>query len=190
MLGIRLHQGVQIDLHQGDLGAFVSDAMVIPCDLDLKPLGPVAESVCAVSGRPSLAGQGQSSGSGLCVPVLTDAGSLPSTHLIHVVMPKWTAESKVDVKVAKSDLKTSYLAALKAFVETGKRHVAVAPLAGEGAGLSRDESALIALATLRSFLDDQAFGRMRRISFVLSSAEEYQEFRKAMFRTFPEADQE
>jgi O-acetyl-ADP-ribose deacetylase (regulator of RNase III) len=122
--------------------------------------------------------------------LLTEAGSLPATHLIYTVMPSWTKESKVDPKATENSLKSAYLGCFRTFAKTGKRHLAVSPLVLEEGPLSCEHSAPIALAALRLFLDAQEFGQMRRISFVLSGAEDYQTFRKAMFSTFPEADQE
>lgn len=190
MLGIRLHQGVQIDLHQGDLDAFMADGLVVPCDQGLNPLGRVAETVRLKSKISTSLPDALPEGIPFGEALLAEAGLLPTSHVIYAVIPSRTDASNVDQKTLENALKAAYLASFRTFAKTQKRHLAVSPLFLEEGSLSCRQTAPIALSALRLFLDAQEFGKMRRISFVLSGAEDYQTFRKAMFSTFPEADQE
>ncbi len=189
MLGIRLHQGVQIDLHQGDLGIFMADAFAIPCDAYLDPIGPVAEGVHLKSGcrNPLGAHAGRTAIAGEVI--LKDAGRLPASYLLYAPIMDMGGDSHVKSSL-ETALKASYNECFRTFSKSGKRHLAISPLALDGGPVSLDRGAVLALETLRAFLDTLDFGQFRRVSFVLSSAEEYQVFRKAMFSTFPEADQE
>jgi O-acetyl-ADP-ribose deacetylase (regulator of RNase III) len=189
VLGIRLHRGVQVDLHQGDLGIFVADAFVIPCDTSLNPVGPVAEGVFSKSGLQNPLESNASRAAIASEVIITDAGRLPATYLIYARTIDWGRESQ-DLLSLEAALEASYLESFRTFSKSGKRHLAVSPLALDGSLVSPDRGAVLALQALRAFLDVLDFGQFRRVSFVLSSAEEYQVFRKAMFSTFPEADQE
>lgn len=167
----------------------MADAFVIPCDTSLHPIGPVAEGVLSKSGLQNPLGTNASSAAVASEVIITHAGRLPATYLIYAPIMNRSAEFH-DAPSLEAGLKAFYLESFRTFSKSGKRHLAVSPLSLDGSLVSLDRGAVLALQTLRAFLDVLDFGQFRRVSFVLSSAEEYQVFRKAMFSAFPEADQE
>lgn len=186
MLGIRQHRGVQIDLHQGDLGLFVSDAFVIPVSAVRGGCGAAAAAALALAG-PAVAQTVQSKALRSPGPVVvTDVGALPAKYLICSVSPDWTGASDEDVQ----GLQEAYRASLRAFAQLGDRHVSLIPLSAGAPGSPSGIAADLALGMVREFLDSDDLRGLRRVTFVLADSEEYQTYRQAMFKVFPEVDQE
>ncbi len=183
MLGVRIHQEVQIDLHQGDLASFVSDAFVIPAFTGFSSIGSSTsevepEIIIDRLQRDDAAPYGQL--------VVTAAGNLPGSCAVHVSMPPWTKESKQDVL----GQKYLYWDCLQKIGQLGLRHISFAPLRANNDTRPLSLCAELALQSVREYLDAQQSGSVKRITFVLPGTDEYQAYRQAMFTYFPEADQE
>ena len=182
MLGVRIHQGVQIDLHQGDLASFVSDAFVIPAVAEFSKLGSSTSEL----GPASI----EALQRGFAIPygqlVVTKAGNLPGSCTVHVSIPEWTDGSMSDALGQKS----VYGECLQTIGQLGLRHISFAPLGVNDETRPLSLSAELALQGVREYLDAHQSGSVKRITFVLPGPEEYQAYRQAMFTFFPEADQE
>lgn len=159
MLGVRKIGGCQIDLHQGDLGRFVCDAMVVP------------------------ANDGDFEGCRTGAAVATEAGELPARWLIHAVGPIWRGGEARDEEL----LRSAYRESLRVAAKLGARHVAFASLSTGTYGYPVELAAPLAIETLKQFIEEGARGKIARLTFVLFSSAQYETFQEALFTIVPEA---
>jgi O-acetyl-ADP-ribose deacetylase (regulator of RNase III) len=115
--------------------------------------------------------------------VVTTAGELPCEKVIHTVGPVYK-----DGKSGEKDLLTQcHLSSLSLAEEHQLRHVAFSAISTGVYGYPKEEASLIAMEAVKAFLDKVGDAtRLRRITFVLFSKEDYETYQNSLFRVFPE----
>jgi len=186
MLGLRRWQGVQVDLFQGDITRFVCDALVNAANEQLVGGGGVDGAVHRVGG-PSILAECRRIGS--CPTgqaVVTGAGALPARWVVHTVGPIWRGGGEGEAEL----LASAHRESLAAAARRGARHVAIPAISTGVYGYPAAQAAAVAMATVKAHIESGAPAErvVRRITFVLYSAEHYTLFQEALFRTFPEED--
>jgi O-acetyl-ADP-ribose deacetylase (regulator of RNase III) len=183
VLGIRQYKRVAIDLFQGDITTFSCDVMVNAANSALAGGSGVDGAIHRAGGTIIM---DECRKIGGCAPgeaVVTGAGNLPASHVIHAVGPIWRDGAGDEDKV----LASAYKAALAQVVRLGHRHVAMPALSTGAYGFPVAEAAKVAINAVAEFLDAMPdSGNMRRITFVLFSGDIYRLFQEALFARFPE----
>ena len=183
MLGIRKYKGVAIDLFQGDITTFSCDVMVNAANSALAGGSGVDGAIHRVGG-PTIMEECRKIGS--CAAgdaVVTGAGKLPASHVIHAVGPIWRDGASDEDKV----LASAYKASLAHVMRLGHRHVAIPALSTGAYGYPVGAAARVAIGAVADFLDATPdSGKMRRITFVLFAGDIYKRFQEALFERFPE----
>lgn len=183
MLGIRKYKGVAIDLFQGDITTFSCNVMVNAANSALAGGSGVDGAIHRVGGPSILAECHKIGGCPTGGAVVTGAGDLPASHVVHAVGPVWQGGTAGEALL----LAAAYKASLAHVVKLGLRHVAVPALSTGAYGYPLQPAAKIAIDAAADFLDEvPETGALRRITFVLFSGEIYRLFQEALFERFPE----
>ncbi len=185
MLGLRHYRSTAVDLFQGDITSFVCDLMVNAANEGLVGGGGVDGAIHRVGG-PSIAAACLALGH--CATgsaVLTEAGLLPAKKIAHAVGPVWRGGGHGEAAA----LRSVYLSCLTLAVEHQLRHVALPSISTGAFAYPLEAAASIALSSVREFLDAHP-SVLRRITFVLFDRPHYQTYQKALFKIFPETDED
>ena len=182
MLGIRHHRNVAVDLYQGDITAFVCDAMVNAANAALAGGGGVDAAIHRVGGPLVMADCRRVGSCPTGSAVITTAGDLPCRYVIHAVGPVWQGGEAGEAGL----LHSAYKAALQLGVDHQLRHLALAAISTGAYGYPLAAAAEIAITAVRDSIEESPNSAVKRITFVVFSAEVYRSFQDALFRNFPE----
>ena len=182
MLGLRHHQGVAIDLFQGDITQFVCDAMVNAANAQLAGGGGVDGAIHRVGGPEIMAECQKIGGCPTGEAVVTTAGKLPCQKLIHTVGPKWQGGKAEEAL----QLASAYRNSLAKADEWGLRHVAFPSISTGVYGYPIDQAADVAMSSFQSYVDKRTATAVQRITMVLFSLEDYKVYEQALIKLFPE----
>ena len=182
MLGTRKYQSCAIDLYQGDLTEFVCDAMVNAANERLAGGGGIDGAIHRAGGPTILA---ECRRIGRCPTgqaVVTSAGQLPASYVIHTVGPVWNGGEQDESGL----LHAAHLNSLVQAAGLPVRHVAFSALSTGVYGYPADQAATVAMGAIRDFLDTGRSGALQRITFVLFTSDLYEAWQRALFETFSE----
>jgi O-acetyl-ADP-ribose deacetylase (regulator of RNase III) len=172
-----LHLGnAELDLAHGDITTFKADAIVNAANVSLAGGGGVDGAIHRAGGRSIMAElrERYPNGTPTGTAVVTTAGDLPATWVIHAVGPRYRdgAHGEAD------QLRAAYESAMVLAAGLGARTVALPAISAGIYGYPIDDAARIAVTTVR---DRLAKGEtIERATFVLFSDETYEAFRRAL----------
>ena len=183
MLGLRRYKKTQIDIWQGDILAFAVDAMISPTDAS-----PLRETLILTAGPEALNAWREGHHSAIDGPVITSAGPLPATHLIHAPCDSLAEDERDKGTVLRDALCGAFLTA----ESLSSCHISCpgVPIAAQLL-LSHQEMAEIYFSLLKKFLDETPRRSIRRVTFVAKDATMYDILQQYLFLRFPdELDEE
>ena len=182
MLGIRYHNGIAVDLYQGDITQYVCDAMVNAANAELRGGGGVDGAIHAAGGPAIMAECAKLGGCATGSAAITGAGRLPCRHVIHAVGPVWQGGSHGEEGL----LTGAYAKSLQLAHAHQCRHVAFSAISCGVYGYPLPEAAEVAMKAVKSTLSTLDSSSIGRVTFVLFSLEIYKHFQTQLFATFPE----
>ena len=180
MLGLRRYKGTQIDLWQGDITSFAADAIVNAANEKLLGGLGVDGAIHAAGGSEILA---QCRGIGRCPTgeaVVTTAGRLPASHVIHAVGPIWSKDS-IDCDTL---LKNTYRSVFQAAEGLLVRHISIPAISTGFFGFPADEAAALAFLATKEFLDSKQKTSLGRLTFVAFDGKMYEILQQRLFERF------
>jgi len=171
-----------IELHQGDITLETTDAIVNAANSSLAGGGGV-DGAIHDRGGPSIMEEtdrrypeGCPTGSA----VITSAGDLAARYVIHAVGPIWRGGNAGEADL----LAGAYRRSLELAVEHGCKSIALPALSTGAYRFPMDRASRIALATAKSFLEEES--RPEVVRFVLFDAGAYGAFAAALDELRPE----
>lgn len=185
MLGLRKSSGIAIDLWQGDITAFVCDAMVNAANSELAG-GSGVDGAIHKMGGPSIMEECRKIGScEVGAAVYTSAGDLPARYVIHTVGPQWVDGKKGEEAL----LRSCFLQSLKLAQTLDVRHITFPAISTGAYRYPVEKAAQVAMSAVKEFIRSRqgSTAQPKRITFILHSREHYQVFQEAMFTAFPES---
>jgi O-acetyl-ADP-ribose deacetylase (regulator of RNase III) len=177
--------GGRLRLMQADITTQEVDAIVNAANARLQHGGGVAAAIVRAGGaeiqRESNAWIEQYGPISHREPALTGAGDLPSTHVIHVVGPRW-GEGEEDRKLAEA-----VRGALDLAEEQGCESLALPAISTGIFGFPLGRAAELILDTLISFFSETVGGTLRDVRLVLIDEEGLEGFMDAFEERWPES---
>ena len=168
----------ELALVRGDITTIPADVIVNAANEALRGGGGVDRAIHRVGGPSILAElrERYPHGTATGTAVVTSAGDLPATWVIHAVGPRYRGGYAGEAK----QLRAAYEAAMDLAAGLGAKRVTMPAISCGTYGYPLDEAARIALATVR---DRLARGTgIERATFVLYSDETFRAFRAALLR--------
>ena len=185
MLGIRHFLGCAIDLYQGDLTTFVCDAMVNAANSRLVGGGGI-DGAIHQAGGPAIMKELQNKypeGCRVGSAVVTGAGDLPASYVIHTVGPIWQGGDAGEPE----DLRSAYEGSFGAADRLQVRHLALPCISTGAYNYPINRAATIALHSAKSFITGaHSKTAVKRITFVVFQSSDYLIMQDALFKTFPD----
>jgi O-acetyl-ADP-ribose deacetylase (regulator of RNase III) len=170
---------VNIELLVGDITKVPVDAIVNAANSALAGGGGVDGAIHRAGGSAVMADLERRYGRGRHCPtgsaVVSDAGDLPATWVIHAVGPIWRGGAAGEAELLASAYRTS----LRLAAELGARTVSFPAISCGVYGYPVDLAAPLAIATVSDVLAEGA-GNVARVTFVLYSAETHASFAAAL----------
>jgi O-acetyl-ADP-ribose deacetylase (regulator of RNase III) len=167
-----------IRLVQGDITTVEADAIVNAANSALAGGGGVDRAIHRAGGPAIMADLEGRYGSGRHCPtgsaVVSTAGKLPATVVIHAVGPVWRGGSSGEPEA----LASAYRASLDLAAREGCRSVAFPSISTGVYGYPVDLAATVALQALDAWLADHP-GALDSVTFVLFSADSLEAFERA-----------
>jgi O-acetyl-ADP-ribose deacetylase (regulator of RNase III) len=167
-----------IDLVTGDITRIPADAIVNAANSALAGGGGVDGAIHRAGGPAIMADLERRYGRGRHCPtgsaVISAAGHLPATWVIHAVGPIWRGGGAGEADLLASAYRTS----LSLAAEHGALTVSLPAISCGIYGYPVDQAARIAIDTVRDLLENEA-GSIERVTFVLFSQGTYDEFEAA-----------
>lgn len=164
-----------IELLIGDITTIPADAIVNAANSSLAGGGGVDGAIHRAGGPAIMADLERRYGRGRHCPtgsaVVSDAGKLPATWVIHAVGPIWRGGSAGEAELLSSAYRTS----LRLAAEHGARTVSFPAISCGVYGYPVDQAARIAIDTVRDVLATEP-GSIERVTFVLFSQATYDVF--------------
>lgn len=168
-----------IELLIGDITTVPADAIVNAANSALAGGGGVDGAIHRAGGPAVMADLERRYGRGRHCPtgsaVVSDAGDLPATWVIHAVGPIWRGGAAGEAELLASAYRTS----LGLAAELGARTVSFPAISCGVYGYPVDLAAPLAIATVSDVLA-QGAGGVARVTFVLYSAETHASFAAAL----------
>jgi O-acetyl-ADP-ribose deacetylase len=186
MLGLRHFRRTAVDLFQGDITSFVCDGIVNAANESLAGGGGVDAAIHS-RGGPRILEECRSIGR--CPTgeaVITTAGELPAKSVIHTVGPVWRGGQAGEAAL----LRSAYQESLVLAREHSLAHIAFPSISTGVYGYPVEAAAEVALTAVRDSLTVAAPGTWRRVTFVLFDSETYKAYQHALFKLFPERDED
>jgi O-acetyl-ADP-ribose deacetylase (regulator of RNase III) len=172
---------VSIELVQGDVTRIAADAIVNAANSALAGGGGVDGAIHRAGGPAVMADLERRYGRGRHCPtgsaVVSDAGDLPATWVIHAVGPIWRGGGAGEADLLASAYRTS----LRLAAEQGARTVSLPAISCGIYGYPVDQAARIAIDTVRDVLATEP-GPIEQVTFVLFSQGTYDVFEAALNR--------
>src|SRR5262245_49657202 len=172
---------MNIDLAQGDITTIPADAIVNAANSALVGGGGVDGAIHRAGGRAIMADLERRYGTGRYCPtgsaVVSDAGNLPATWVIHAVGPVWRGGEAGEPELLSSAYRTS----LQLAAELGARSVSFPSISTGVYSYPVAEAARIAIDTVRDGLAAEP-GSIEQVTFVLFSRDTYDVFQAALNR--------
>jgi len=175
VLGLRLINGVQVDLYQGDVKSFSCDILLVASKTTASTLEDLNSSILDLD-RAVFMTELQSMGTQLFAGevVTTQSGRLPAESVWHVIEP---------AEITKESVQKFYTKCLDAYSKTNVRHIVLPVIGAEGdAGLV----STTVMPVIAKFVETLEQKKLLRITFVLDSLENYNIFQTSLFTTFKE----
>jgi O-acetyl-ADP-ribose deacetylase (regulator of RNase III) len=170
-----------IHLVVGDITRIPADAIVNAANSSLAGGGGVDGAIHRAGGPAVMADLERRYGRGRHCPtgsaVVSDAGELPATWVIHAVGPIWRGGSAGEPDLLASAYRTS----LRLAAEHGARSVSLPAISCGIYGYPVDQAARIAIDTVRDVLATEP-GSVERVTFVLFSQGTHDVFEAALSR--------
>ena len=170
-----------IQLVLGDITRIPADAIVNAANSALAGGGGVDGAIHRAGGRAIMADLERRYGADRYCPtgsaVVSDAGDLPATWVIHAVGPIWRGGAAGEPEFLASAYRTS----LRLAAEQGARTVSLPAISCGIYGYPLDQAARIAIDTVRDVLETGA-SSIERVTFVLFSQDTYDVFEDALSR--------
>ncbi|RYZ56657.1 MAG: O-acetyl-ADP-ribose deacetylase [Proteobacteria bacterium] len=182
MLGIRHYRHTAIDLYQGDITRFVSDAIVNAANESLLGGGGVDGAIHRAGGPAILEECRRIGHCPTGKAVATTAGSLPAKKVIHTVGPVWKGGDRGEEALLHSAITQS----LKLAAELKLPHVSIPAISTGVYGYPLDKAAKVSIQAVKDFLDSSPEKSLRRITFVLFDSPAHLTFQDTLFALFPE----
>ena len=170
-----------VELLIGDITTIPADAIVNAANSSLAGGGGVDGAIHRAGGPAVMADLERRYGRGRYCPtgsaVISDAGALPSTWVIHAVGPIWRGGSAGEAE----QLASAYRTSLRLAAEHGARTVSFPAISCGIYGYPVDQAARIAIDTVRDVLATEP-GSIERVTFVLFSHSTHDIFEAALNR--------
>ena len=170
-----------IKLVLGDITRIPADAIVNAANSALAGGGGVDGAIHRTGGRAIMADLERRYGADrYCATgsaVVSDAGDLPATWVIHAVGPIWRGGAAGEPEFLASAYRTS----LRLAAEQGARTVTLPAISCGIYGYPLDKAARIAIDTVRDVLATEP-GPIEEVTFVLFSQDTYDVFEEALSR--------
>jgi O-acetyl-ADP-ribose deacetylase (regulator of RNase III) len=170
-----------IALVQGDITRVPVDAIVNAANSALAGGGGVDGAIHRAGGPAVMADLERRYGRGRHCPtgsaVVSNAGHLPATWVIHAVGPIWRGGTAGEAEL----LASAYRSALRLAAEHGARSVSLPAISCGIYGYPVDQAARIAIDTVRDVLATEP-GSIERVVFVLFSQGTHDVFEAALSR--------
>ena len=170
-----------IHLVVGDITKVPADAIVNAANSSLAGGGGVDGAIHRAGGPSVMADLERRYGRGRHCPtgsaVVSDAGELPATWVIHAVGPIWRGGGAGEPDL----LAAAYRASLRLAAEHGARSISFPAISCGIYGYPVDQAARIAIDTVREVLDKEP-GSIEQVTFVLFSQGTYDQFEAALSR--------
>ena len=174
-------ENAPIHLVVGDITQIAADAIVNAANSALAGGGGVDGAIHRAGGPAVMADLERRYGRGRHCPtgsaVVTEAGDLPATWVIHAVGPIWSGGASGEADLLASAYRTS----LRLAAEHGARTVTLPAISCGIYGYPLDQAARIAIDTVRDVLATEP-GSLERVTFVLFSQGTHEEFEAALSR--------
>ncbi|MBQ46811.1 MAG: hypothetical protein CMP10_04870 [Zetaproteobacteria bacterium] len=182
MLGIRRFKDIAIDLYQGDITQFTCDAMGNAANEQLAGGGGVDGAIHRAGGSSIMKACKEIGSCATGEAVVTTAGNLPASYVIHGVGPKWGKHNGKE-----SDLLESvWTKIMSKAAEIGVRHVAIPSISTGVYGYPLEKAAPIAMNAIRNFIEANNTISPKRITIVLFNDEHHEAYQSNLYATFPE----
>jgi O-acetyl-ADP-ribose deacetylase (regulator of RNase III) len=167
-----------IELRVGDITRIPADAIVNAANSSLAGGGGVDGAIHRAGGPAVMADLERRYGRARHCPtgsaVVSDAGDLPATWVIHAVGPIWRGGAAGEPEL----LANAYRTSLGMAAEHGARTVSLPAISCGIYGYPLDQAARIAIDTVRDVLATEP-GSLERVTFVLFSRDTYDVFEAA-----------
>jgi O-acetyl-ADP-ribose deacetylase (regulator of RNase III) len=167
-----------IRLIQGDITRIPVDAIVNAANSGLRGGGGVDGAIHRAGGPPIMADLERRYGVGRYCPtgraVISDAGALPARFVVHAVGPVWHGGGQGEADL----LAGAYRTSLDLAAAEGCRTIAFPSISTGVYGYPVDAAAPVALAAVRTWLDEHP-GAFDEAIFVLFSADTLRAFERA-----------
>jgi O-acetyl-ADP-ribose deacetylase (regulator of RNase III) len=174
-------QAPPIRLVVGDITKIPADAIVNAANSSLAGGGGVDGAIHRAGGPAIMADLERRYGRGRHCPtgsaVVSDAGELPATWVIHAVGPIWRGGGAGEPDL----LAAAYRASLRLAAEHGARSVSLPAISCGIYGYPVDQAARIAIDTVRDVLATEP-GSIERVTFVLFSQGTHDVFETVLSR--------
>ena len=171
----------RIQLVLGDITRIPADAIVNAANSALAGGGGVDGAIHRAGGRAIMADLERRYGADRHCPtgsaVVSDAGDLPASWVIHAVGPIWRGGAAGEPEFLASAYRTS----LRVAAEQGARTVTLPAISCGIYGYPLDQAARIAIDTVRDVLATEP-GPIEGVTFVLFSQDTYDVFEEALSR--------
>ena len=168
--------GTRLRIIEGDISVLEVDAVVNPANSELQLGGGVA-GVIAKKGGPTIQEEcDRIGGTGVGTAVITGAGDLPATHVIHAVGPKM-GEGDEDKK-----LSAAVRSALALADRHGLKTVALPAISTGTFGFPMDRCARILLTEVHRYL--QGGTKLEEVVVCLYGDEAFDTFKRELRRGF------
>lgn len=168
-----------IRLVQGDITRIATDAIVNAANSSLRGGGGVDGAIHWGGGPAVMADLERRYGPTRHCPtgsaVVSSAGDLPARIVIHAVGPVWHGGDSGEADL----LASAYRRSLELAREEGARRVSIPAISCGVYGYPVDQAALVALSSVRAWLDDEP-GSVEEVTFVLFSADTLATFEAAL----------
>ncbi|MFO7958679.1 MAG: O-acetyl-ADP-ribose deacetylase [Candidatus Brocadiia bacterium] len=167
--------GTRLELVQGDITRQDVDAVVNAANSALAGGGGVDGAIHRAGGPQIMAECREIGG---CPPghaVVTTAGELPASFVIHAVGPRWRGGDEGEAEL----LADAYRNSLRRAVENGARSVAFPSISTGAYGFPVDRAARIALHTVTEFVGENP-GQLDVVRFVLFTGDDMASYEEAL----------
>ncbi len=170
--------GTRLVLVQGDITRQEVEAIVNAANPDLTPGGGVSGAIHRAGGPTVTEAAAKIRKERGRLPtgeaVITPGGNLPARYVIHTVGPVWHGGTQGEPKL----LAKAYRSCLSLAVQEGIKTIAFPSISTGAYGYPVAEAAAVALRTVCQFLRENP-GKLAEVRFVLFSAADFAEYRKA-----------
>jgi O-acetyl-ADP-ribose deacetylase (regulator of RNase III) len=170
---------MNIELQQGDITQVAADAIVNAANSSLAGGGGVDGAIHRVGGPAVMEDLERRYGRARHCPtgsaVVSDAGNLPASWVIHAVGPVWRGGGSGEPEL----LANAYRTSLALAAGLGARNVSFPAISCGVYGYPVDLAAALAIATVRD-IEAAGAGQVARVTFVLYSAATHASFAAAL----------